>query len=66
MKVKLLVSMAGPEVSHNAGDEIDAIDATATRFIEHNIADPIASEPAKETAKTKAQRKREFIKEPHG
>ena len=51
MKVKLLVSMAGPDVSHNAGDEIDVDDATAKRFIERNIAEPIASRSAKETAK---------------
>ena len=52
-KVKLLVSMAGPDVSHNAGDEIDVDDATAKRFIERNIAEPIASRPAKETAEKK-------------
>ena len=43
VKVKLLVSMAGPDVSHNAGDEIDVDDATAKRFIERNIAEPIAA-----------------------
>ena len=47
MKVKLLVSMAGPKVSHNIGDEIDVDDATAKRFLEHNIAKPIAPKPAK-------------------
>ena len=54
MKVKLLVSMAGPEVSHNADDEIDADYATAKRYIERNIAEPIACKPAKETAEKKA------------
>ena len=38
MKVKFLVSMAGPDVSHNAGDEIDVDDTTAKRYIERNIA----------------------------
>ena len=47
MKVKLLVSVAGPHVSHHAGDEIDADDATDKSFIGHNIAEPIASEPVK-------------------
>ena len=37
MKVKLLVSMAGPTAAHNAGDEIDVDDATAKRFIERNM-----------------------------
>ena len=53
-KVKLLVIMAGPGISHNAGDEIDVDDATAKRLIERNIADPIVSKPAKETV-TKEQ-----------
>ena len=52
-KVKLLVIIAGPDISHNAGDEIDVDDATAKRFIERNIADPIASKPAKETVTKK-------------
>ena len=47
-KVKLLVIMAGLDISHNAGDKIDVDDATAKRFIERNIADPVASKPAKE------------------
>ena len=41
MKVKLLVSLAGPTSAHNAGDEIDVDDATAKRFIECNMAEPI-------------------------
>ena len=31
MKVKLLVSMAGPTAAHNAVDEIDVDDATANQ-----------------------------------
>ena len=62
MKVKLLVSMAGPTAAHNAGDEIDVDDATAKRFIERNIAEPIASKSAKETAEKKAPRKRKAVK----
>jgi len=62
MKVKLLVSMAGPTAAHNAGDLIDVDDATAKRFIERNIAEPIASKPAKETAEKKAPRKRKAVK----
>ena len=62
MKVKLLVSMAGPTAAHNAGDLIDVDDATAKRFIERNIAEPISSKPAKETAEKKAPRKRKAVK----
>ena len=62
MKVKLLVSMVGPDVSHNAGDLIDVDDATAKRFIERNIAEPIVSKTAKETAEKKAPRKRKAVK----
>ena len=62
MKVKLLVSMAGPTAAHHAGDEIDVDDATAKRFIERNIAEPVASKPAKETAEKKAPRKRKAVK----
>ena len=62
MKVKLLVSMAGPTAAHNAGDLIDVDDATAKRFIERNIAEPIASKTAKETAEKKAPRKRKAVK----
>ena len=53
MKVKLLVSMAGPTAAHNAGDEIYVGDATAKRFIERNMAEPITSKAAKETATKK-------------
>ena len=63
MKVKLLVSMAGPAVAHNAGDEIDVDDATAQRFIERNIAEPVASKTAKETATKKTPRKRKAVKD---
>ena len=63
MKVKLLVSMAGPAVAHNAGDEIDVDDATARRFIERNIAEPVASKTAKETAAKKTPRKRKAVKD---
>ena len=62
MKVKLLVSMAGPDVLHNAGDEIDVDDATAKRFIERNIAEPIAAKSKKETAEKKAPRKRKAVR----
>ena len=62
MKVKLLVSMAGPDVSHNIGDDIDVDDATAKRFTERNVAEPIASKPAKETAERKAPRKSKAAK----
>ena len=62
MKVKLLVSMAGPIAAHNAGDEIDVDDATAKRFIERNIAEPIVSKSKKETAEKKAPRKRKAVR----
>jgi len=62
MKVKLLVGMACPTAAQNAGDEIDVDDATAKRFIERNIAEPIVSKTAKETAEKKAPRKRKAVK----
>ena len=62
MKVKLLVSMAGPAAAHNAGDKIDVDDATTKWFIERKIAEAIASEPAKVTAEKKAPRKRKAVK----
>ena len=48
--------------AQNAGDEIDVDDTTAKRFIERNIAEPIASKPAKETAEKKSPRKRKAVK----
>ena len=62
MKVKILVSMAGPAAAHNAGDKIDVDDATTKWFIERKIAEAIASEPAKVTAEKKAPRKRKAVK----
>ena len=41
---------------------LDVDDATAKRFIERNIAEPIASKSAKETAEKKAPRKRKAVK----
>ena len=63
MKVKLLVSMAGPTAAHNAGDEIDVDDATAKRFIESNMAEPIPSKATKETAIKKTPAKRKALKD---
>ena len=57
MRVKLLVSMAGPDMLNYAGDTIEVYDATAKRFIERNIAEPIAPKAAKETAKKKTSLK---------
>ena len=54
--------MAGPDVSHNTGNEIDVDDATAKRFIERNGAESIASKPVKETAEKQALGKREAVK----
>ena len=54
MKVKLLVSMAGPAAAHNADDEIEVDDATAKRIILRNIAEPIATKLEKGTAEKKA------------
>ena len=53
MEVKLLVSMAGPDVSHDACHEIDVDDATGKRFIERIVAEPISSKPATEKAEKK-------------
>ena len=63
MKVKLLVSLAGPDAAHGVGDEIDVDDATAKRFFERNIAEPIAIKPAKETATKKTPCKRKAVKD---
>ena len=52
--------------AHNAGDAINVEDATAKRFIERNVAEPIASKPAKETAEKKVPCKCKAVKEPHG
>ena len=62
MEVKHLVSMAGSDASHNAGNEIDIDDETAKLFIERNMAKPIASKSAKETAEKKVPRKRNVVK----
>ena len=51
MKVKLLVSIAGPTGAHNAGDEFYVNDATAKLFIERNIAEPIAAKSKKKRLK---------------
>ena len=40
---------------------LDVDDATAKRFIERNIAEPIASKSAKETAEKKAPRRRKAV-----
>ena len=58
--------MAGPDVSHNTGNEIDVDDATAKRFIERNGAEPIASKPVKETAEKEAPHKCKAVKWPCG
>ena len=41
---------------------LDVDDAAAKRFIERNIAEPIVSKTAKETAEKKAPRKRKAVK----
>ena len=41
---------------------LDVDDTTAKLFIERNIAEPIASKPAKETAEKKAPRKGKAVK----
>lgn len=63
MKLRLLTSMAGPNVSLNAGDEVDVDDATAKRYIERNIAEPIVAKTVKETATKKTLAKRKAVKE---
>ena len=65
MKVELLVSMASPDASHNAGDEIDIDEAIAKRFIERNTAEAIVSKAAKETANRKVVGKRKAVKSSH-
>lgn len=41
MKIKLLVSRAGPDGAFNAGDEIDVDAAEAARMIEAGQASPV-------------------------
>ena len=48
MKITMLVSMAGPEVSLNAGDEVEMDDETAKRMFE---ADPPQAIPSIKSTK---------------
>lgn len=52
MKIKMLVNMAGPEISRNVGDEIEVDDAEAKRLIEASFAIPLAPEPVAETRRS--------------
>lgn len=51
MLIKMLVSMSGPKLSLNAGDEVEVESEEAGRLIEAGIAIPVAPEPVKETRK---------------
>ena len=42
MQVRLLTSMAGPNMSAQYGDIVDFPDATAKRLIEQGLAEPVA------------------------
>lgn len=41
MKIRMLTAMAGANFSHNRGDEVEYPDATAKRYIEAGIAEPV-------------------------
>lgn len=58
MKVKMLVSLAGPEVSLSAGDVVDLPDDEAKRLIEADppIAIPVAIEQPTEKRNVKADK----------
>ncbi len=43
MKIRMLQSQYGPDVSRNSGDEIEVADAEAKRMIEGGIAEPVRS-----------------------
>lgn len=43
MRIRLLVSRAGVDFAHSAGDEIDVPDAEARRMIEAQQAAPVRS-----------------------
>lgn len=57
MKIKLLVSRAGPMGAQNAGDEIEVADAEAVRMIEAGQAEAVRSvAPEKAVSKRKAEK----------
>ena len=55
MNVKLLVSMAGPDVSHNAGDEIDVDDATASGLLNATLLRQLRPNQQKKRLKKKTR-----------
>lgn len=57
MKVKLLVSRAGPQFAQDAGQEIEIADAEALRMIEAGQAEPVREAKAERAVfKAKAER----------
>lgn len=58
MKVKLLVSMAGPELSLNVGDEHDFPDHEAANLIAAGFAVPVSEVKVERAVKPAAAEKR--------
>ena len=65
VRVKLLVSMASPEMTNYAGDETEIEEANSRQFIERNIFETIAPKVVKGTATKKTPEKLKTIKESH-
>lgn len=51
MKIRLLVSRAGPAGVENRGDEIEVADAEAIRMIEADQAEPLRDAPVERAVK---------------
>lgn len=51
MKIRLLVSRAGPAGVDNRGDEIEVADAEAIRMIDAGQAEPLRDAPAEKAVK---------------
>jgi hypothetical protein len=53
--IKLTTSLAGPNFSHQPGDEITVDAAEAKRFLEAGLAEPVAKRTAKSAEKRVAK-----------
>ena len=57
MKIRLLVSRAGPAGAQNRGEEIEVSEAEAIRMVEAGQAEPVRSAPVERAVKaTKAEK----------
>ena len=65
VRVKLLVSMASPEMTNYAGDGTEIEGPNSKQLIERNIVETIAPKAVKGTATKKTPEKLKTIKESH-